>query len=887
MDARDEYLWALRSQLGRVHWELLDRLLRLFHRGYTRRKRQAGMLDYEDLETLTRDLLAGDEGLRRHIAGRYRLVLVDEFQDINPLQCEIIRLLDQDNLLLVGDENQSIYGFRDAEVELFRREGERAEREGRFLTLGDNFRSQRQILSFVDFLFDRDQMLRPGYLRLEPCAPAEPDPGEPRVEIVLVDKKCGGDGELDADHARVAEARLVAARLQALKDEDGYDFGEMAILFRSRKAIAVFQRELEAAGIDCYLAAGRGYFERLELGDVINLMKLLVNPLDDKALAAVLRSPYAGAGDDVLFWLGRAAKEGEGYRRPFWELVREGDGLEKLGGDERRRLERFVDEFTRLRSLARRGDLSRLAEAACDFNDYRAALATGGRGRRGLANLEKFVALAAEFAETRGGHLESFVSFLEHQQGARVQEVDAPVEEEGVEAVTLLTIHAAKGLEFPVVVLPQLGADMPRDDKPLVLLDRAPGGGCGLYYRHVGTRIADEVDGPAFDYARLEEEEKEREAAEEKRLYYVAMTRARSRLLLVGTGDAGGSPKEEGEGKPLDWIRHCFALSRGSRRELDDVDRLDDIEGMEVGFRLVTDARSLVAERPPRPEATAPGTAPTMAEDLRRLPPPAAYVPSTIAATAVKLYQDCPRRYYLEAVLRVREPAAAGAGGAGGGLSPLDLGTLVHAVLEHSPLPLPREDPLAAVDLQALAAGSLGEAVTLGEEEQQSIGRLAANLDRAPVAASLYAAAAAGELRREVPFSFLSGETIVGGRIDVMVTGGERVLVVDYKTGAVSEEKEVGSLGAGYRGQMDTYALAAAAAFPGREVEVVLVFLDAPGREYRLSYDERGLAAARERLEAVLADMRSGDFPPRADAAGGCRGCPGRGRLPLCPSAPA
>ena len=265
--------------------------------------------------------------------------------------------------------------------------------------------------------------------------------------------------KLGAEDARSVEAQLIAEKLQDLFGK-GYSSGDAALLVGSRTGVEVYRDALDRMDISNYLAIGVSYFGRLELGDIINMFRLLVNPLDDQALVAVLRSPLVGAADDSLYWLRQAASRDSGDGPlPLWTVIKQGGAREHFTAVERERLERFAGDLGELREFAARNPLQLTVRRVINYNDYAATVAAGYKGKQAAANLMKLIDLAADFESVWGRDLAAFTEFLSYQKTVNAREADAPIEEEGVSAVRIMTMHTAKGLEFPLVVLPKLGAE--------------------------------------------------------------------------------------------------------------------------------------------------------------------------------------------------------------------------------------------------------------------------------------------------------------------------------------------------------------------------------------------------------------------------------------------
>lgn len=871
---------------------MFSRLLELFADRYADVKESRGVLDFSDTALMLRDLLDSDRSVRERVAGQYRLIMVDEFQDTSRLQHDIIRLVSNDNLMMVGDENQSIYGFRDAEVELFQDEDRRADAGKYRVTLEDNFRSQPEILAFVRKIFSHPEMLASaGYLDLKPVARPDPEPAPFRVELLLVDRD-KGDGDpqkRNKDVTEPAEAELIAARLRELIDSGRFSPEDIAILFRNRGGAEVYRDALERRGIRTYFAIGSDYHLKLELRDMVSMLRLLVNPLDDMSLMAVLRSPLAGVNDDTLYHLRQASERMHEKRgEPLWPAVLAAGELEDLADGEREVLSRFRDGFIKLRRLSRRESLPSTVRRILDFNDYAAAMAAGDQGRQALANLQKLTDIAVDFEEAWGRDLARFAAFLSHQKKNEARESDAPMEKEGVEAVRFITMHKAKGLEFPLVVLPRLDKKpgTGRGGKPLVMVDRQQ--------ERLGLRCP--INGSnydALDYTELEADP--RQLAEEKRLAYVAMTRAERHLIISGTDNLSKLRDDALEKKqPLLWVRHFLAAA-------DDITEAScELPGCERFINQITDelAVNVIHCNDPFALLDSAGRAETItkAVDVRPVsaavsqPLPVAYfAPPRMSPTALDSYASCPRRYYFEnelgagRLLEIRSHREAKA--VPEKLETAVVGALVHALLEVAELPL--IGPPDAAAIRKVASEVLDESVEITDADSERVGELVFNLTKSPLAERLVAAHQAGSLYREQDFSMLIGETVVHGKIDALSLFDDSVLVVDYKSAAIRDEDNYGEQAGRYRYQMAAYALAASRLHPGLPVEVSLIFLGSPDILQVKRYEASQAGELGEIMSARIAAMAAGDFPPLDELdhhqCWSCSGGPNKTRL--CPVA--
>jgi ATP-dependent helicase/nuclease subunit A len=646
--------------------DLLQELLDGFAAAYQEAKDRESALDFEDLQLRARDLLRDNGAIRGREQLRFRSIMVDEFQDTNRLQCELIDLLSggpgDRELFFVGDEFQSIYGFRHADVQVFR---ERRAAAGRVLPLTQNYRSRPEVLAVVNHLFSGD-----FGNDFQPLAASGdfPDPVfGPPVELLVSDKSSYA-GE-DKPHWRRAEARAIAQRVRELIDSGVASAGEIVLLFAAGTDAEWYEQELRALGVPTYRALGRGYFGQQQVGDLLAYLRLLHNRYDDQALVSVLASPFVGISNDALVLLRRAAP-----KRPLFVAFERGLPAGALNSRDLQLLRAFRQRYERLTAASPRLSLERLCERIVADHDYDLAVLTQWDGRRRYANLRKLARLARSYDELRGPDIEGFVRFIRDQEAVGARELEAVAEEEGADAVRLLTIHAAKGLEFKVVIVADAGRDKapPASDEILALSD-------GRFGFRVADPFTSERKG-AFAYETVREARKAEERAERLRLYYVAMTRAVDRLIVSGAIDP---TRAADEATPIGWV-----LGRlDALGEIENAGR-EPVELEREGARVLVRVDRFVAE--PEPEAALASASPDgqlalfepggggalpalvpALPPLAELPPAPLHRVRRLSFSALALFERCSYRYYAERVVGMRpsdeRAAAPGTTGLGGG----------------------------------------------------------------------------------------------------------------------------------------------------------------------------------------------------------------------------
>ena len=833
---------------------LLQELLDGFGAAYHEAKARESALDFEDLQLHARDLLRADAGVREREQLRFRSIMVDEFQDTNRLQCELVDLLraPHTEVFFVGDEFQSIYGFRHADVRVFR---ERRAQAAQLRPLTLNYRSRPEVLAAVNELFgshfgDEFQPL---------AAAAEfPDPvfGHP-VELLVTDKPSYKDSGV---HWRRAEARAVARRVQELVDAGVATAGEIVLLFAAGTDAEWYEDELRKAGLPTYRATGKGYFGQQQVVDLLAYLRLLHNRYDDHALVTVLASPFVGLSNDGLALLRRAAS-----KRPLFS------GLERtlppaLAERDERLLRAFRQRFDRLVDALPRLSLERLCERILSEHDYDLAVLARWDGRRRYANIRKLARLARSYEELRGPDVEGFVRFVAEQEAVGARELEAVAEEEGADAVRLLTIHAAKGLEFKVVIVADAGRDRaaPSPDEILALAD-------GRF----GFRVADPVTTKrrgAFDYDAVKDARRAEEGAEKLRLYYVAMTRAKERLIVSGSIDRN---RRSDESTPIGWVlARLDAVAELEAARLAPVEierngahlvvRLDQyrdsdwIEHPSAEDPLAVEDGQLVLFAALE-EAAAARAAPQLPPLVAPAQPPLHRV-RRLSFTALSTFEQCSYKYYAIRVAGMAERLLEHDDAGEDGLRATEIGDAVHRLLEQIDLRAP-----VAPDVEQVRAWY----PTVDDQELQRIGAYVASYCESELARRV---AALSHVEKEQHFTFEHDGVLLHGYLDALHLDGKRAFVLDYKTNLLGEVSPEEIVEADYRLQRLVYALACFRA-GASEVEVVYQFLERADTVVATTFVREQVPALEAELSAGIARIHAGDFRPTPSEFA-CAGCP-------------
>jgi ATP-dependent helicase/nuclease subunit A len=890
---------------GGVAYRHVATLLELFSARFEAAKERRAGIDFEDLQILAARLLERTEAGAAY-RSRFSHLLVDEFQDTNRLQLRLVEALRGPGagLMVVGDEFQSIYGFRHADLDVFR-ERRRAAGESpdaELMELSGNFRSRPALVGAVNALAGRllgAKWFRPLHVGAIPANDAPAGDGPP-VELLLTARDGWDADGIDLEPAIdgatalhcLAEARAVAERLRQLADV-GVDRGEMVVLLRAFTHLDAYEDSLERAGLRPYVVGGRGYWSQQQVADVCALLATIANPLDDQALFGALASPACGVAPDTL-WLLRAAA---GKRRCVWPAVERAAGLGEGELSEPGRLEQipeaelallrsFAETVAGLRERGTRLSLAGLIDAAVTETGYDLAVLMRPAGEARFANVRKLMRLAAEFESREGRDLRGLLDFL----AARAEsdgDAQAATAAEGHDGVRIMTVHNAKGLEFGVVAVPDLSRSLLAGARPpLLTIGREKEPRVGMQLRRLGASAV-----PLYSYADLCEEQKRRDSEEGLRLFYVAATRAQQRLILSGVV----KPEPGGETKAGTPVVERIADAFGVDRERDSSVPIDPpeprigldarFEPSEIAVRVNLPsperAAELAARRREAGAARALGEGP--APLLERRPPAVPARP--LSYTAISAYEDCAYRFYMERVLGLgeRERSSSRIPGTDAN-APSSAreeraahGAVVHALLEWSQANEWREPPGELVRRHALAEG-------LDPDVGGLVGELLAPV-RGWLGSALFkdrVEPGQAEGRAEVPLLLGVAGTVLRGSIDLLVEReGAAPLVIDYKTDRL-DGAEPARHAARYETQRSIYALAVAESRGAAEVEVAYVFLERPDEPQVAVLGAGEVDAAREQLGAVIARIGGGEFPvaPAGERSWPlCKGCPALNRL--------
>ncbi len=875
-EALADFLAACLDRESHRNSSIFLRLIASYDTYYSEAKAQLGMLDYSDMLTKTRNLFMTDDGSPSEVAYRYRdkfaFIALDEFQDTNRLQKQIVDAVSRpNNVFTVGDVKQSIYSFMYSDIDVFQAHHDNAKADQSkwaVIPFQENFRSRDGILGFVNRFFDElwGEKFEFEFEHLK-CGGKFTAQAEPNIEVMLAPKS----GK--AEQGRMNEALSIAQRIVELTDAENparhtkgdkagqpITPGDIVILLRSTTNLHIYERALEEYGIDTYVVSGRGFYSTREVQDIVSLLKVIDNPLSDVAMAAVLRSPIVGVSDDALFWLCRDWTSPTDNRVPplneitgkLWEGLSFVRDIPHLTRDDASKLTAFRDMLNELLGIRSQPRITDILDLVLERSLFDVRLLSMRGGRRKYSNIRKFYEVAQDFQSSNLFGLTDFIAYVQELERLAEKESEAAIESESGNVVRIMTIHKAKGLQAPVVFV----ADT----------SRKLGGKSGFFVFDSEYGLAAQAANPwtseseiPLCHREIGERLKEKGISEEKRILYVAMTRAEERLILTGSSDLKGKPKST-YSEMFNWSGWMEkALGIGPESTEGEI----SFGGMKVTFR-----RSLPADAPLPVKNELPTLARRFApEFLSGRQITGIDIPSnTLQSAGVSIdrclseeaapetrlsrlsvsqaldYLECPAKYRLAHIIGIPEEAVEGQT-TGAGISAADIGHKVHFLLSII-------DFSADVDAQI----------------QSFINKMADDPERQKIEPALRAfassewcrnLAAADQIIRETPFEIMIDGTLIAGRMDVIYHDADGWTILDYKTGRAEDKDR-------YELQVGIYAYVAHRLLGEMPARAVLQLLSSSDDDWVSDTRDGAIAQlAAEKVGRVVDHICADRFEPK------------------------
>jgi ATP-dependent helicase/nuclease subunit A len=836
---------------------VLNELYVQFIADYRRRKDELGVLDFLDLEEIALRLLRDNPELRP-----VEKILIDEAQDLNRVQIRLIRLLAENaTAFYVGDRQQSIYRFRHAQVELF----EHLYRDAKSgaLELHENFRSRKSVLDMVNCVFSESSPVEDGRTPLKLIAKLDYPPVLPPENDLVELLVAAGENR---QQARRREAEMLAARLSeivtggnfkvhdvSVSENDGKPrfvprdptWNDVMILVRAATSFEILEQVFQAAGIPLIVQAGHGFWDSLEISDLMALLRALENPADDFSLACLLRSPAVGFNDDDLVELrvvtGEPADEGGSQRlRSLYE------GLQAVADESAataslpRRAASFLKIFQRLWIEKDLLPARRLIENWVELTGLEQYWERVPKGHIQRSNVLKFMRLCDQFA---GESLSRLRSLFEEVRVREMHESVSPDPSSGGYAVKAMTVHSAKGMEAPIVALYDLNYSHTGTSKAFAF---SPEDDAGAYFclrkSIAGGEHGSEESYTPTPFRYICDMEKDKSAEEEERIFYVAMTRAREKLILCASATRLESRSGENEGgRFTGWFKFFLEHTAGLNGDaVFDTEKVPDgeisildKEGIphKIHLKRFSEGQSsgtaerLEKESVQTPKKTAPSNFPAEASPSIE---PIAVVQALRRDTAV---YHAPFRAQDEPLPFDESP-----------LSGAEIGIVVHRILQIADLHQPATNWGDLVERQAqfLLHRSPDPA------EVSEIVRMVGGFLNSPLAQE---ARQAIRILREFPFLFELSGRLLRGKLDLAFQTSSGWTLVDFKS-----DRHPDSLPSQrhreYELQLQAYALAWKTITGFLPEKAALFFLDAARTEF-VSLEAENLKGAEEAFQEV------------------------------------
>ncbi len=875
-------------------------------------RRHTSMLTYDDLERLTWQLLTQSESSEQiinRLQKRYRYFMIDEFQDTNPMQWQMLEplvtdkegVLLKDRLFIVGDPKQSIYGFRDADVTVFKQVRQKIIRDNHHhctmiqsdqthagdLHIDRNFRSRKAILDFTDvvcgsvmtggaeydiayesLIFGRD------------ISENRPDDAGEIGLLIPLDYSTGNndnDGSDDDNAPEEQWADLMASHMMQVRSEGIFDWRDMAVMFPRRTRLGVLMQILKHRGIPFVVYKGIGFWQAPEIRDLTAFVNWLADAENKTALYTVLRSPLFNVSDEGLLILSQLWPEFPD--EPCSETLE--NITHRMKWPDTDSVLFAVDLLNTTRQTAGIRPLAQVIESfLTDTGGWGTWNAEDDYGQV-LVNIEKFLDIITQLDREGVAPLWETSVYLSEKEQMEDKEEEAALSSLNQNCVTLMTVHSAKGLEFPVVYLTDLEQQIRKDRGPILV---NPDKGAGLRLKQLNPDIQGYE---TLLYKELKQEEIDREIAERKRLMYVAFTRARDRLYLVHrpgknsdifqtdprkkrmldwiaealkidqraleTGELN-VPLEDGRILPVKFITH-LPITDPALLEFPSLKKIRDAADNFTGT-LLTNAEVVYGRMHQLGDSASDSDQTVASTDRISFPEVASRGVLTelqsVAVTTIKDFLDNREEYYKKHVLHMVEHFRGPESDPGRETAKC-LGNAYHHLMELHP---ELDETSVENTVQKLSAELALQDQSVRDNLVSRLQKMVQNTRQW----SLFDALSRNKGYHEAPFNIYLDNGTVHGIIDLLIQIDNKWHVVDYKTDrkppSLDTENWLMSHREQHRFQMSVYALAVQTIVSNHEdtVPVIIFFADV-GQEIRFDFSAEELDALRKTLNLTLPQM--------------------------------
>jgi ATP-dependent helicase/nuclease subunit A len=864
-------------------------------------KRFNNALDFDDLQIYMLQLLQQFPDIRDQLRKQYQYILVDEFQDTDFLQSSIIFLLSHDQLgeldpnrlFIVGDVKQSIFGFRNSDVSIFQDYVQMITQQGSdkipisvpdpdnkvtiseenrrgLITLSDNFRSTANLISFFNRsfvnIFEPASEWEVDFQPLEVPEKSR-DYHQSQIQLHLFLDQSENKPDM-AEH----EIKQVIDIINILIVDDSHQktiiendqirnvplsYGDIAILIRSRRHLFVLEHGLRNSGIPYQTYKGAGFFESREIQDIYYLLRSILNPQDDFALLTVLRSEFVGLSDVSLFYL-RQVKDGTYWERlkkfedfldgqvqltnlvksEFIEHLTKNNFSLQISAEEKNAIYSILSNYSHWIELVRQGMVSRLLDAIIDDLNMKAILSVDKDSDQKLANLNKFVHYVYDFEQGTSPLLQDLIETVGKQIRGEIAEGEAVILAEDTNKVNIITYHSAKGMEFPVVILPFLGRPFQYNTE--FLMDKKYGFALDLERSRIDSNTK------PFIYDFIRQRDRLKIEAEEKRLFYVANTRAKDHLFLLGSLN---NNRKSPSPCYLGWLMESFEINTDPDIDKDAYNISDD--NFELGiFPHIIQEAGPVEQNQPVGEERGENTIDIIPKEFIKYQEPKVEEASQqeYSATQLMLFRENKKRYLKHYYLK------------DGQIFPPEFnieyfedsagalwGSIVHKLLQDFYLREAKDDQLKMKQLFLQYELDLQQQESLSNQMKEVIKKVR----KSELSKFLKKGNPKSEFLVEMPI----GKFILKGIFDCMFRNpGQKWEIVDYKTNRIRED-EIASTTEKYEFQMRCYALLLSYLFPGQKEYCVNLYFLEQDKLIPKIYHELEIEATRAEVAQLMNEL--------------------------------
>ena len=825
-----------------------EKLVQRLYKEFDAVMESMGTVDYNGLLLMAMKLLSEQKNIAEHYISQYKQILVDEFQDTDDIQMEIIRTLvskgkNKPVLFLVGDENQSIYKFRGAEVSNFRKMMKEIGLEKPDY-LSTNYRSQPELIEFHNSFFhpllsDKEGGTESGFNKAEPYRISDAEEHKIQLLMPLIEEE-------EETSIREKEAEILASQILSMvgrkkisteEDEEKFiEYRDIGILLRKVTQVQTILDKFNDSGIPYYFNTRKGFYDKYEIIDLLNLMRVIELRRDDYSLASWLRSPIVGLSDNALFIMGVTGS--------FTTAFNDENG-ENFSREDKERLFRAKEIVEKLRRAKDRYNLSKFVQTIIDEIIYIPFLLSSEDGEQKALNVYKFQEIVFKLEEGGVKTYGDLMEKLNRIQSLEISEGEAFSNTEGDDVVTVMTVHSAKGLQFPVVCLPDLNSTVINKSR-LFYYD----GNSGFGYRLThGDKI--EIDPIGWSLRILD---KFKDISETKRLLYVAMTRAKDYLFFAGARERkNGSLTSPKKGSWMKEIMDGIAL------ETDDEAESIVFSGLTIP--IINELKEVKAADFMNKSSELSPEILKSAKYIESIN--ATHSPVRITPTGFLKYIECPKKYDLSETYGIEEPEKEESkSGINEPASGKKFGDIAHKLLSR--LNFQEQDYDLLIDEELKRNQIEGK---LGEEYANEMGKIVERFKKTEIFEQLQSLPQE-KIKKEEKFFIEFEGVIIEGTIDLMYEFNDKWILLDYKTDFVAEG-EFDEKVEHYEPQLMLYAKAIKNITKEYPLRTAIYFTRS-GENRELEVNDDSIAQIEDQLREMFKKLGTNDIRKNPDSCENC-----------------